>query len=95
MKLSPHLLLVPLLSACAGGPFGEAGTFLPPKHWEALQVAKVCCATYRDIQYGKLQRGVETKIVVSTESPVFEFDGRKSARGLPALQNLSEYSWVL
>jgi len=77
VKLSLHLLVVLLVSACAGGPFGEAGTFLPPKHREALQAAKVCCASYRDIQYAKLQRGVETKIVVSTESPVFEFDGRR------------------
>ena len=78
MKPSLHLLLVALLSACASGPLSEPGTFLPPQHSAAAQAAKVCCATYREIQYAKLQRGIETKVVVSSESPVFEFDGRKS-----------------
>lgn len=67
-----------IMAGCSTGPFNDIGTFLPPRHYQTLETAKLCCAAYGDIQYVKLQRGAETKAVISPGSPVFEFDGRRS-----------------
>jgi len=65
-------------TACAPGSVGEMGTFLPAQHYDVLRGAKLCCSSYSQIQYAKLTRGAESRIVISTDSPVAEFDGRRS-----------------
>lgn len=67
-----------VMTGCATGPLNETGTFLPPLHRQALDHAQLCCASYKDIQYEKLQRGVEISAVISPSSPAFEFGGQKS-----------------
>jgi hypothetical protein len=78
MRHAILVFVVLTMASCSTGPLNDPGTFLPPRHYQALEIAKLCCAGYRDIQYVKLQRGIETKTVISPDSPVFEFDGRRS-----------------
>lgn len=76
-----------LMAGCATGPFNEVGVFLPPLHRQALDRASICCASFRDIRYERLSRGVELSVEISTSSPVFEFGGQRSffsAYELPA-----------
>ena len=78
------------VAGCANEPLGTAGTFLPPQHYQAMQSAKLCCASYRDMKFARLEPGRETKAVIGPDSPVFEFDGRRSffaAYELPAGAN--------
>jgi len=90
MRHMLSLSVMIMVSGCAAGPLNETGTFLPPRHYQAMETAKLCCASYGDIHYAQLQRGTETKAVISPDSPVFEFDGRRSffaAFELPAGSN--------
>ena len=73
VRLLQSAIAVFVLSACASAPLSRTA-FLPPQHFALLEKAPACCPSYRDIRYGKLQRGVETTIAITPESPVFQFD---------------------
>lgn len=70
-------LLAAVLCGCGTSSLTASGKFLPPIHQEKLANAKTCCATYRDMPFGKLVLGEDKPAVISPDSPVFEFqDGR-------------------
>lgn len=71
-------LVVLIFAGCAAGPLSEPGTFLPTEQYRKLEEAKLCCSSYREIRYARLERGAEAVTAVTTESPVFQFDGQRS-----------------
>lgn len=72
------ILGVLTLAGCASGPLSQPGTFLPAEQYQHLEKAKICCSSYREIRYTKLERGSEAAAAITAESPVFEFDGQRS-----------------
>lgn len=66
------------VAGCAQEPVGTAGTFLPPQHYQAMQSAKLCCASYRDMRFARLEPGKEAKATIGPDAPVFEVAGRRS-----------------
>jgi hypothetical protein len=76
-RIFTHSLML-AIAGCASGPLDNTGTFLPPLHYQSLENTKLCCESYKAIQYVHLQRGSAVKTTLSPNSPVFEFGGRRS-----------------
>lgn len=78
MKHIHIFFAVAAIAGCATGPLDNTGTFLPPLHFQSLESAKICCESHKAIRYAHLQRGSEFKTTISLDTPVFEFNGRRS-----------------
>ena len=78
MKRILTFFLAAAIAGCATGPLDNTGTFLPPLHYQSLESAKICCDSHKTIRYVHLQRGTEVKTTVLPDTPVFEFNGRRS-----------------
>lgn len=88
MRLIHAFIATISLAGCAAGPLSHTGTFLPPDHYAALEKAQLCCSSYRDIHYVKLNPGTEVSAAITSESPVFQFDYQRAyfaAFELPAM----------
>ncbi len=79
MRSIPYFFgVLVILTGCATGRLSSPGTFLPPEHNLILAQAKPCCSSYFEFPYLKLGIEQETSVIVSPESPVFDFPGGRS-----------------
>lgn len=78
MRLLTSLFAPLLMAACTTGPLDQTGTFLPPEHEKQLAAQKVCCASYREFHFQKLNKDAETAFTLVPDSPVFQFPHGRS-----------------
>ncbi len=78
MRFLTSLFGALIMSACTTGPLDQTGTFLPPEHDKLLSVGKVCCASYEELHFQKLDKNVESAFTLAPDSPIFQFPHGRS-----------------
>lgn len=87
MRFLTSLFAALIMSACATSPLDQTGTFLPPVHEKQLVEGKICCASYAEFHFQKLEKNAESAFTLAPGSPIFQFPRGKSyfaAYELPA-----------
>jgi len=78
MRFLTSLFAALIMSACTTGPLEQTGIFLPPEHEKQLAARKVCCASYGEFHFQRLDKNAESTFTLVPDSPVFQFPHGRS-----------------